>query len=135
MTWIPSKPATQDDVSRLQSLSEYKLPAAYLTFLSQVGGGEGDLQVEPGWIQFWSPESVLDLNREYEVNVSIPGFFGFGSSGGGELLAFDMRGGGEPPVVMVPFIPMTASEAQPVAQTFEQLLSYLCSEPPTKAAG
>jgi hypothetical protein len=101
------------------------LPSAYLEFLQSTGGGEGDLGVEPGWIQFWPAEQLIDLNRSYEVELNLPGFFGFGSNGGGELFAFDMRGDGEPQVVMVPFIPMAASEARVIAPSFEKLRRHL----------
>jgi hypothetical protein len=102
-------------------LARRGLPPAYLEFLRSTGGDEGELDVEPGWIQFWPAEEVIEMNRSYEVERNLPGFFGFGSSGGGELFAFDMRGDGEPPVVMVPFISMTSSEARFIASSFEEL--------------
>lgn len=123
MSWIKVPDVRADDVARLE-VARTGLPAAYLDFLRSAGGGEGDLGVEPGWIQFWPVEQVVDLNRSYEVELNLPGFFGFGSSGGGELFAFDMRVDGEPQVVMVPFIPMAASEARTVAPSFEELRQH-----------
>jgi SMI1-KNR4 cell-wall len=111
------------------------LPPAYLNYLRRAGGGEGELGVEPGWIQFWPVEKVLELNHAYEIRQNLPGFFGFGSNGGGELLAFDMREAGDPPVVMVPFIPMSAEEAQLVATTFEELIRSLPNEANSGEAG
>ena len=96
------------------------LPGAYLNYLRRIGGGEGELGVDPGWIEFWPAAEVLELNRAYEVRENLPGFFGFGSNGGGELLAFDMREAGKAAVVMVPFIPMSAADAQLVATAFEE---------------
>jgi hypothetical protein len=34
---------------------------------------------------------VLSSNRDYGVDELLPDFFGFGSDGGGELPAFDLR--------------------------------------------
>jgi len=125
MTWVRSQPASLESVARLEAMAGFKLPPAYLNHLRQVGGGEGELDVDPGWIQFWSAEEVVELNGAYEVRQNIPGFFGFASNGGGELLAFDLREEGDPPVVMVPFIPMSVTEARHVANTFEELRGRL----------
>ncbi len=46
---------------------------------------------DPGWFQVWPADQVVELNRGYEVCENLPGFFGIGSSGGGELLASDAR--------------------------------------------
>jgi hypothetical protein len=98
-------------------------------------GGEGELAVEPGWIQLWRPGDIVTFNQLYEVQHNLPGFFGLGSSGGGELFAFDLRDHRRSaPVVIVPFIPMDAAHARPVADSFDALLAMLPPEaarPPT----
>lgn len=124
MTWTKVAAAVADDVVRL-ARARPGLPQAYLRFLRSSGGGEGDLGVEPGWIQFWPADQVVDLNQGYEVELNLPGFFGFGSNGGGEMFAFDMRGDGEPRVVMGPFIPMAASDARIVAASFDEVEQHL----------
>lgn len=116
-------------------MADAPLPSAYLDYLRRIGGGEGDLDVAPGWIQFWPAERVVELNDAYEISRNLPGFFGFATSGGGELLAFDMREAGSPPVVMVPFISMDPEEAQTVAATFDALLLHLPAEAKAEAAG
>jgi hypothetical protein len=93
------------------------LPADYLAFLRLSNGGEGELGVEPGWFQLWPAEEVASLNRDYAVAEFLPAHIGFGSDGGGELLAFAPQG----EVVAVPFIPMDASEARVLATSFRQL--------------
>jgi len=136
VVWMPSKPPAPGDVARLVSGCGVSLPEAYLTYLALTGGGEGELSVEPGWIQFWSADRVLALNLSYEVPVNLPGLFGFGSSGGGELFAFDLRGSPNcPAVVMMPFIPMEAAAARTVASTFEALLKLLPAEAREPAPG
>lgn len=52
----------------------------------------------------------------------MPGPFGFGSSGGGELLAFDTRRGSPWPVVMVPFIVMEEAAIVKIAEDFAGFL-------------
>ena len=96
------------------------LPATYLSYVESNDGAEGSLGVEPGWIQLWPVEEVRRLNAGYEVPTNLPGFLGFGSSGGGELVAFDTRA--EPwRVCMVPFVPMNHSEAVEIAADFDRL--------------
>jgi hypothetical protein len=124
MGWTNAPDVSANDVARLEKTPP-RVPSAYLEFLRSTGGGEGDLGVKPGWIQFWPADQVVDLNRSYEVELNMPGFFGFGSNGGGELFAFDMRAGEEPQVVTVPFIPMVAAEARIVAASFDELRQLL----------
>src|SRR4051794_23741397 len=82
----PASPAVLRD---LASASPIALPEEYLALLGFSNGGEGNLGVEPGWFVLWPAEEVLVSNREFGVPELLPGFFGFGSNGGGELLAFD----------------------------------------------
>ena len=104
-------PASAAALRDLAEAAPVPLPEEYAALLRFSNGGEGQLAVEPGWFQLWPVEEVLELNRAYGVNEFLPGFFGFGSSGGGELLALDLRSGPPFRVVMVPFIPMDEAEA------------------------
>lgn len=97
------------------------LPEGYLQQLGVSNGGEGDLGAEPGWIAFWAAEDVISFNNSYDIASLLPGFFGFGSDGGGELFAFDTRNGQPYPIVAVPFIPMDTSLAIPVSSSFAHL--------------
>lgn len=104
------------------------LPSAYLTMLGESNGGEGDLGVDPGWIVLWPAEDVLSNHANYCVAEALPGFLGFASNGGGELLAFDLRGGEPYPIVMIPFLPMEAAEAVQIASSFEELRELMGME-------
>ena len=97
------------------------LPDEYVHYW--VGGGlkEGGLSVEPGWFQLWAPSDIERLNRDYHVQEFVAGFLGFGSNGGGELLAFDRRGR----VFMIPFVPMTAEKATPVADSWAEFVEKI----------
>src|SRR6476661_218013 len=83
----PGDPAVIDALARRFPA----LPMEYLAFMRAEDGSQGDLAVEPGWIQLWPTAEVEELNDGYEIASFLPGFLGFGSNGGGELFAFDMR--------------------------------------------
>ena len=124
-TWRPAPPASKDDLARLVTFTQIQLPNSYLTFLAASNGGEGDLALKPGWISFWPANEVSRWNAEYQVARNVPGLIGFGSNGGGELLAFDTRLGPPYAIVMVPFVPMAIDDLRVVAPSFDALLSKL----------
>jgi hypothetical protein len=101
------------------------LPQSYLAQLASSNGGEGSLGVEPGWISLWPAETVIAMNSRYSITDFLPGFFGFGSNGGGELFAFDARGAEPYPIVMVPFITMDPDDAVAIAHSFEELRTLI----------
>jgi len=106
------------------------LPGSYLSFLAYSNGGEGPLAIEPAWFGIWPAEQFIDLNHSYKVDEWLPGFFGFGSSGGGELLAFDTRTPEPWKVVTVPFIPLDEEDAIVIAGSFEELVKAMGYEYP-----
>jgi hypothetical protein len=135
-TWRPASPASELSLQRLREGCSVSLPAEYLDLLAESNGGEGDLGLEPMWISFWPAEEVLSLNADYEVAQCLPGFFGFASNGGGELIAFDMRGKAPNPIVMVPFIPMRFDHVVQICSSFEELKKLIGTEydePPNMA--
>jgi hypothetical protein len=90
------------------------LPDEYVRYCAGSGLKEGGLSVQPLWFQLWAPSEVERLNRDYQVQVFAPGFLGFGSSGGGELLAFDVDGR----VFTVPFDDICKERAWLVAESW-----------------
>lgn len=67
-------------------------------------GGEGEIDLQPGYCILWPVEAVFINGSDYQVTDYAPGFLAFGSNGGGELFAFDMREPGKAPVVILPGI-------------------------------
>lgn len=122
--WSREAPADPADLEELRLAAPGPLPESYLELLSHADGGEGSLGAEPGWFQLWPASTVLALNESYEIDEYIPGYFGFGSSGGGKLLALHLGSPGDP-VFMVPFIPMEASEAVMIAPSFDGFLALM----------
>src|SRR5688572_14806924 len=120
--WDPEEPAKLESIQKLVDNAGKELPEEYLALLRYSDGGDGVLGLEPGWLQLWSSTDVLENNKDYEIEEYIPGFFGFGSSGGGELLAFDTRRGKPWKIVMIPFVPMSAELAIVIAKDFEEFI-------------
>ena len=116
--WERHVPASERSIQALTSNCAYQLPEEYLEFLMYSNGGEGELAIEPGWFQVWPAEEVLHHNHDYHMTEFAPGFFAFGSNGGGEMLAFDTRQVPTWKVVMLPFIGMDESEAVVIAEDF-----------------
>jgi SMI1 / KNR4 family (SUKH-1) len=123
-TYVPDA-ADPDAISQLMAASPVPLPDEYVALLRLHDGGEGELGAELGWFCLWPAAEVLTNNQEYELPESLPGFFGFGSNGGGELLALDCRARPPWPVVIVPFIPLDAEEARRVAADFSGFVRLL----------
>ncbi len=128
--WRAEPAAPAKVLAELRRGAPAPLPDAYFEFLARSDGGEGDFGAEQlGWVSFWPSSEVLILNREYDLQTVLPGFFGFASNGGGELIAFDLRENGASPVVMIPFIPMDARESVLVSPSFDEfrgMLGYEC---------
>ncbi len=99
------------------------LPEGFVAYLARGGRREGSVSSLPfGWFRLWPLAEVYYLNAEYQVSDHAPGLLGFGSDGGGEMLAFDEQNR----VVMVPFIGMDLKQARVIApswEAFERMLA------------
>jgi hypothetical protein len=126
--WERESPANPDVVQKLVNEAQIELPDEYLELLHYSNGGEGNLAVEPGWFQIWPAENVIEFNKGYEVQKNLPGFFAFGSSGGGEMLVLDTREGLPFKVVMVPFIPMKVELAKIITENFIEFVTAMGHE-------
>jgi hypothetical protein len=97
------------------------LPPELVAYHSAGGAQTYELLVGPYLCEFWPPEEVRRFNSEYQVPELAPGFLGFATSGGGEMLAFSPTGA----VVSLPFIGMAPVDALPAAETWLQFVSLL----------
>lgn len=98
------------------------MPDEYARFLQKMNGGEGF--VGNAYVILWRVEELLEMNRAYHVVEYAAGLFLFGSDGGGEAFAFDIRFDAKP-IVSVPFVGMDLSLIRPVAQDFKTFLEEL----------
>lgn len=115
-----SEAAIQDAVTSLG----HSLPSDYLEFLREHNGGEGF--VGDDYLVLWQAEELDTFNREYQIDEYAPGLIAFGSSGGGDAYAFDMRTAAAP-IVRVPFIGIELRYAKPMADTFTNLLRQMAN--------
>jgi len=100
------------------------LPKDYLSYIEAGGSDSGFTDGDPGYFQLWSPQEVEELNRDYRAQEFAPGFIGFGSDGGGEMLAFDMAGA----VYMIPFIGDGIKDAKKIAGNWSEIVSRITNE-------
>jgi hypothetical protein len=98
------------------------LPADYLEFMYAHDGGEG--WVGDNYLILWKLSELVPFNRDYEVRTYAPGLLPFGSSGGGEAFAYDMRQA-VPSIVMVPFVGMSLASVIEVASDMVGLFDAL----------
>jgi hypothetical protein len=98
-----------------------KLPEEYGRHYGGNGPKEGGLSVQPLWFQLWPLTKVEQLNQDYNVQEFAPGFLGFGSNGGGELLAFDA----DDKVFAMPFVDMCRERAWFVAESWTDFVEKM----------
>lgn len=116
------KEATQESISSVQDFAGKALPQDYVDFLISHNGGEGFLNDE--YVIFWAVDELAQFNKDYEVTEYAPGFFLFGSNGGGEAFAYNLRKL-PPEIVMLPFIGMEPKHAKKLAATFKEFIRVL----------
>ena len=92
-------------------------PDDYVKYFEGDGVAEGTTEGDPGYFQLWPPDEVEEMNAQLGVNAKLPGFLGFGSDGGGELLAFDKKGS----VFMIPMVGMEAKYARKIADSWDEI--------------
>ncbi|SRR6266487_5605684 len=115
-------PAGASSIRQFEMESGFRLPDDYAQFLQQTNGGEGF--VGNAYLILWRIEELLEMNKDYQVAEFAPGLFLFGSNGGGEAFAFDMRSDAMP-IVSVPFVGMELSSIIPIAPDFKAFLEAL----------
>jgi hypothetical protein len=80
-----------------------------------------EIDAEPWRCEFWPLAELVQCNADYEVARYAPGYFGFATSGGGEMYAFSPAGA----IVCLAFIGMSPAEELAVAPSwagFERML-------------
>jgi len=114
--------AKEIDIAGAEAALQWTLPLDYKTFLGRSNGGEGF--VGQNYLILWASEELAQFNNEYEVQDYAPGLILFGSDGGGEGYAFDMRTT-PAPIVQVPFIGMDLKYARTMAANFDEFVTKL----------
>lgn len=99
--WLKNPPASAMALEKLQEVAGVELPAEYLDVLASSNGGEGPLPLSPWNFCLDSAEETTKNREDQAFEEFFPGFFVFGGNGGGELIAFDMRGDRPWPIVTI----------------------------------
>jgi hypothetical protein len=113
----PADPTVLLDAGRRLGI---EWPTGYLDFMAEIDGGAG--WVGRSYVMFWRASELVGRNERFTEFQ--PGFVAFGSDGGGEAFAFDVRTPGAD-IVMVPFISIDPDDAVPLAATFPEFLDRL----------
>jgi hypothetical protein len=80
-----------------------------------------EIDVQPWLCEFWPFDELLKYNIDCEVSKYAPGYFGFATSGGGEMYALSPTGA----VVCLAFIGMSPNEELPVADSWSRFEGML----------
>ena len=124
--WWGREGASQEQLAALRSVVPENLPEEYFRFLSWSHGGEGPLPDQPLWIVLDTVEDVIGAIRGRSFDEFFPGFLVFGSNGGGEAVAFDMRSGAPYPIVCFDMTNINADETiRPLAGSFSELVTLM----------
>jgi hypothetical protein len=98
---------------------EFRIPDEVTAYLRSGKPLTYELDVEPWRCEFWMEEELPNYNVRYEVHVHAPGYFGFATSGGGEMYAVSPAGA----VVCLPFVGMSPAQEVLIAESW---LAFLC---------
>lgn len=131
--WDGQPGAEEDTLRRLVETAPVPLPADDLDLLRVSDGGHFILTGERTYLRLWSAADAIAGNRDYQVAEQLPGWFAIGDAGGLEVYALEhvtaVDGQGAWPVSVVPYVPMEAAGAVPIAPDLRALLSGLAPTP------
>ena len=119
--WHAKIASSEAEIAQLESQAKAQLPSEYLDLLRVGNGGEGPLALAPLYFQLYSVKDCIEhFHQDRQLLEEFPNFMFFGSNGGLELIAFDIRSGPPWPVVMIDPIagPESAEEIAPDVRTF-----------------
>jgi len=120
---VREAPATEAEIAALTEAAPFVLPPDYLELLSVTNGGEGELFLgRPEWFQIWPAQKARDHNAGYKVGEYHPGFWGFGSNGGGLMYAFRDDGNADGTVFGLPFDSIDPRDIDVVTTRFREFL-------------
>lgn len=120
---ITSTPADLASIARLAAWAPVPLPPLYLELLELSDGGEGPLAIQPWWFQLWPTVEIAEHHKGYETAKYFPEYVGFGSSGGGVMLAFRKGAGGA--VFGIDFCNANPNDIKIITEDFETFTAVM----------
>ena len=119
-------PLPIEEIKMFEKTTGIMLPKDYTEFLMTGNGGEGFIG-DNAYIILWKLNELIELNSAYNVKDYAPGLLLFGSNGGGDAYAFDMRN--KPlTIIRVPFIGMDLKEVEYLSSSFNGFLEKLSKD-------
>jgi len=109
--------------SGVRALNLISIPQELLSYYSSGRPLVCELDATPFGCEFWPVEELEAYNSDYQVQELAPGYFGFATSGGGEMYAFSPSGA----IVCLPFIGMEPAEANLISPTWHDFVNLLRS--------
>ena len=117
--WLGVGGVTAEDLTRLRSVAPANLPQRYLDLLAFSDGGEGPLPIAPYNFCLDSAATVAaTIENGNQGQADLEGFLIFGGSGGGEYIAFDLRGELPWPIVAIDMV-AGGDSAEMIAANFD----------------
>lgn len=127
--WHRALPASEVSLTRLRTACPVGLPDGYFSLLGFSNGGEGPLPVQPLYFQLDPAEYAAEAIERGAHNEFLHGFVVIGSNGGGEYIAFDVRGVSPWPVVAIDMTNIDLDESiRQISPSFEDFLDLIGRE-------
>jgi hypothetical protein len=135
--WRSRAGANSQTLAALRAAAAVELPGEYIRLLAWSDGGEGPLPVQPCWFQLYPASETIEIWRSAVYVEFFPGLLVFGGNGGGEAVAFDLRGPAPWPVVYFDMTNIDLAESiRPLAPDFPTFLEIVgADEAPGNEAG
>lgn len=115
-------PATDGKIKQLEDNFNVNLPDDYKQFLLLSDGVTGN--IGNNYVDLWSVDNVINLNKEHNVSEFFPGFVLFGTDGGNEAYAFDFRNE-DLQIIQTSLIPLDENSSNVISDNFIGLLEKL----------
>jgi cell wall assembly regulator SMI1 len=127
-----SQGATEQELDAAAAALGIELPEDYRAVMRRINGGE--CEFGESWIVLDSLEAAIDRNATFK-EAGFPPFIFFGSYGGGEGYAWDLRPEAHSRYVVVPFIVPEDEAVIPCGETLEEFLAVLHGGIPVERRG
>ena len=128
--WHKTKGASSEAITVLKSAAPTELPESYYALLSFSNGGEGPLAVQPLWLCLYPAEEVVQIERDATFREFFAKLFVIGGNGGGEAVAFDLRGSEPYPIVAFDMTNINLLESvRQIAPSFDATLELIGRNP------
>lgn len=97
-------------------------PADYIDFMKLHNGAEGAIG-NNAYLNLWPIEELINLNTDLKVQLYAPGYFIFGSDGGGSAFAFNKSDSSTAEFALIGML--IEDNPWPRGATFHAFLKYL----------